>query len=208
MNRTAIILILCLASFGSISQNIIQNSTNWTDTNGDGLADNWYTGPFVTETSVGNGVQYIATTGTNMCQQIRLGQVLDLHEVAGKYTISFDMVSDCMVQLCAFWNSGNGYLITTIAGGSPQHYEFTFAYGNDTFYAIEFITVSGHSAWLRIDNVVLTDGNNVLTGVPSIVSDERRMDSGIYDLLGRRLAIEPENGIYIKNGKKFIKIKR
>ena len=31
------------------------------------------------------------------------------------------------------------------------------------------------------------------------------MDGGIYDLQGRKLSKEPTHGIYIKNGKKYVK---
>jgi hypothetical protein len=208
MRTLLIAAIICLMVVGVRGQNIIQNGSEWIDTDGDGLADGWYKGPFVTGTSISGGIQYIASiNGSMTCQQIRFGQVLDLHQVAGKYTISFDLQSNCMVQLCAFWNSTNGYLVTAIPGGTPQHYEFVFPYSNETFYALEWITVSGHAAWIKIDNVVMTDGTAGLTGIPEGTVSVHQDDGSIYDLLGRKLNHEPENGIYIKNGKKYLHIK-
>ena len=38
-----------------------------------------------------------------------------------------------------------------------------------------------------------------------VVSDDDAARGGIYDLQGRRLASEPQHGVYIKNGKKYVK---
>ena len=48
----------------------------------------------------------------------------------------------------------------------------------------------------------------IVTGISDVMTDDERClvdDGWIYDLQGRRLSQEPEKGIYIRNGKKYIK---
>lgn len=67
---------------------------------------------------------------------------------------------------------------------------------------------SAGNTWLVWDNFTLTyngpAGSGITTFRESGLSDERRPD-GIYDLQGRRMSVAPRKGIYVINGKKFVR---
>ena len=67
---------------------------------------------------------------------------------------------------------------------------------------------SAGNTWLVWDNFTLTydgpAGSGITTLRESGLSDERRAD-GIYDLMGRRMSVAPRKGIYVINGKKFVR---
>lgn len=48
-------------------------------------------------------------------------------------------------------------------------------------------------------------GEGYATGIENVNTAEEHILHGIYDLQGRKLSQEPENGIYIKDGKKYVK---
>ena len=48
-------------------------------------------------------------------------------------------------------------------------------------------------------------GEGYATGIENVNAAEGHTLQGIYDLQGRKLSQEPENGIYIKDGKKYVK---
>lgn len=48
-------------------------------------------------------------------------------------------------------------------------------------------------------------GEGYATGIENVNAAEEHTLQGIYDLQGRKLSQEPENGIYIKDGKKYVK---
>ena len=48
-------------------------------------------------------------------------------------------------------------------------------------------------------------GEGYATGIENVNAAEEHTLQGIYDLQGRKLNQEPENGIYIKDGKKYVK---
>jgi len=233
--------LFCLFYFTGRSQNYFTNSSDWNDNDCDGLGDKWYVGPFTNEHQIDNGRQYAGTYQLSTCNQVRIGQVLDMKGAKRTFTISFDLASSQMVQLCVFHDNLNGYLIQNLEGGVYKHYTITFTYTNKTLYSIDFITGLGHPAWLSIDNVVLTDDgykpvprktaeyafqqvetkdNDVIglpepqetpeslkTGIQPGQDEPKPHIEGIYDLLGRKLSREPESGVYVKNGVKYLRIK-
>ena len=48
-------------------------------------------------------------------------------------------------------------------------------------------------------------GEGYATGIENVNAAEEHIQQGIYDLQGRKLSQEPESGIYIKDGKKYVK---
>lgn len=48
-------------------------------------------------------------------------------------------------------------------------------------------------------------GEGYATGIENVNTAEEHILHGIYDLQGRKLSLEPESGIYIKDGKKYVK---
>ena len=48
-------------------------------------------------------------------------------------------------------------------------------------------------------------GEGYATGIENINIEKKHTQHGIYDLQGRKLSQEPESGIYIKDGKKYVK---
>ena len=48
-------------------------------------------------------------------------------------------------------------------------------------------------------------GEGYATGIENINIEKEHTQQGIYDLQGRKLSQEPESGIYIKDGKKYVK---
>ena len=48
-------------------------------------------------------------------------------------------------------------------------------------------------------------GEGYATGIENVNAAEEHILQGIYDLQGRKLSQEPESGIYIKDGKKYVK---
>lgn len=48
-------------------------------------------------------------------------------------------------------------------------------------------------------------GEGYATGIENVNTAEKHILHGIYDLQGRKLSQEPESGIYIKDGKKYVK---
>ena len=48
-------------------------------------------------------------------------------------------------------------------------------------------------------------GEGYATGIENVNTAEEHILQGIYDLQGRKLSQEPESGIYIKDGKKYVK---
>ena len=48
-------------------------------------------------------------------------------------------------------------------------------------------------------------GEGYATGIENVNTAEEHIQQGIYDLQGRKLSQEPESGIYIKDGKKYVK---
>ncbi len=49
------------------------------------------------------------------------------------------------------------------------------------------------------------EGDKVTTGISTIATDNQPVDNRIFDLQGRELQSVPEHGIYIQNGKKYVK---
>ena len=48
-------------------------------------------------------------------------------------------------------------------------------------------------------------GEGYATGIENVNAAKEHIQQGIYDLQGRKLSQEPESGIYIKDGKKYVK---
>ena len=48
-------------------------------------------------------------------------------------------------------------------------------------------------------------GEGYATGIENVNAAKEHIQQGIYDLQGRKLNQEPASGIYIKDGKKYVK---
>lgn len=48
-------------------------------------------------------------------------------------------------------------------------------------------------------------GEGYATGIENVNIEKEHTQQGIYDLQGRKLSHEPDSGIYIKDGKKYVK---
>ena len=59
--------------------------------------------------------------------------------------------------------------------------------------------------WLHRD-VILTCEGLPMTSIPDVkTKNSGQKETQIYDLSGRQLKAEPEHGIYIKDGRKYVK---
>lgn len=56
----------------------------------------------------------------------------------------------------------------------------------------------------RADRITIKIVGNSTTAIAEALADDHQ-PQGIYDLQGRRLAQEPQHGVYIKNGRKYVK---
>ena len=89
----------------TLGNNLITNGVNWTDSNGDGLANDWTTGGLALapsnltgmvtssgwDTFVADGVNVITASTSTAGAYMRTGNPTDMYLVAGTYRISFDL---------------------------------------------------------------------------------------------------------------------
>ena len=88
---------------------------------------------------------------------------------------------------------------TIVAPDTPQGNSMSYTQGPeplDSWTADEPVSIT-----LRKTGDVI----EVVTGISTIASDEKPVDNRIFDLQGRELQSVPEHGIYIQNGKKYVK---
>ena len=88
---------------------------------------------------------------------------------------------------------------TIVAPDTPQGNSMSYTGGDEPL-----------SSWTADEPVSITlkktgDKIEVVTGISTIVTDEKPVDNRIFDLQGRELQSVPEHGIYIQNGKKYVK---
>ena len=91
--------------------------------------------------------------------------------------------------------------VTLTAPAIPSRYSFSYTGG-----------VEGTRAWTPEEpleyTLYLVDGKMTdeapTTGI-STISTDKNVDNRIFDLQGRELQSVPEHGIYIQNGKKYVK---
>ena len=86
---------------------------------------------------------------------------------------------------------------TIVAPDTPQGNSMSYTQGPEPL-----------TSWTADAPVVLTlhkEGDQITTGISTIASDEQPVDNRIFDLQGRELQSVPEHGIYIQNGKKYVK---
>ena len=91
---------------------------------------------------------------------------------------------------------GDG-VYTIVAPDTPQGNSMSYTMGPEPL-----------TSWTADEPVVLTlhkEGDQITTGISTIASDEQPVDNRIFDLQGRELQSVPEHGIYIQNGKKYVK---
>ena len=86
-----------------------------------------------------------------------------------------------------------------LAPTEPERYSFSYTGG-----------VEGTRAWSPDEPAVLwlEKHGDFVSGLPTAIrtiSTEKGVDNRIFDLQGRELQSVPEHGIYIQNGKKFVK---
>lgn len=202
--KTLFLILTVLIGFLAQSQNLIINGDNWTDSNNDGLADSWYIGPYTNEHQIDSGAQYVSSYFPgSTCQQVKLGQVLDIANPIKTYLLSLDMASSEPVWLLADHGT-NPYLIKIMQGGESKHYDIIFNYTFETFHSIEFITQTGNTAWVKIDNVVMVEYFPV-----GITETVKPFENGqIYSYpQGVKLDRIPASGYYVKNRKLHFKVK-
>lgn len=61
------------------------------------------------------------------------------------------------------------------------------------------------NTWLVWDNFTLTYKGTSASDISETTEILHTVRSGIYDLQGRRIATAPQKGIYIMNGKKYVR---
>lgn len=79
--------------------------------------------------------------------------------------------------------------------------------GQTAFYPWTNGTLDMNTAYLKYkdaDAVLLSFGNSDSTGIETITSNADNANAPVYDLTGRRVTDTLKNGLYIRNGKKFI----
>lgn len=198
-----IILILCMLFVVSASQaqlpNLIYNSSNWVCSNGSGVADSWYTGPFVNVASVDSGCQFVASNALG-CKQVCVGQVTAIPNAYQKeFTLEFDICPSQLVWVLAKNKASEGYVISTVISDTTAHYKLPFTCLSDSLYGIEFITTAGTDAWLRLDNVVLT--SEMFTGVDPVkitAAENSKYPTYILNMRGQRIKEIPDiRGLYL-----------
>ncbi len=88
-------------------------------------------------------------------------------------------------------------IYTLTAPKAPETMSFSYTGGPE-----------GTRAWTTDEPVELTIekvGDKVISAITSVVADKVITDNRIFDLQGRELQSVPEHGIYIQNGKKYVK---
>ena len=125
---------------------------------------------------------------TNEC---RFFPVLDNFTAIGKFWMDWSAVANSK-------DAANE--CTILAPAEPARYSFSYTGG-----------VEGTRAWTPeapiVFNMEYVDGV-VRERVPdaiSTISTDKNVDNRIFDLQGRELQSVPEHGIYIQNGKKYVK---
>ncbi len=123
---------------------------------------------------------------TNDC---RFFPVLDTHTAIGKFYMDWSGLAKDGENEC-----------TISAPAIPSRYSFSYTGG-----------VEGTRAWTPDAplefNMEMVDGvvrEKVTTAINTINAD-KNVDNRIFDLQGRELQSVPEHGIYIQNGKKYVK---
>jgi len=198
-------LILAVLMYSAQAQtNMILNGDFSLDTDLDGLGDYWQVGQHVNKTDILDGVQYIASSQQG-CSQALIEQIIHTPSNGKMWQLDFDLNSDTAVYVIVWTLPHSGHCLAILPSGEFQHYSFTFVEDFPEIWGICFYTAGLLPAWINLDNVELVDLTTVGLGV---TQDERSVKSGgIYDLLGRRLNKEPENTVFIRNHKLYVKIK-
>lgn len=206
--KTKVLLLAVLMGLAAQGQNLIVNGTDWADSNGDGLADNWQKWLLVTSVSVNGGFQYCyANSGT--CSQANINQVLNIANTAPKkYQVTFDVQSCTDVWVLINYNPNIGAMLKVVDFTDSGWASYSVVYdqnftSNWNIYSLQFCCSNGGENWLMIDNVSMVE--ILPTGISEPTAKRTAFREGIYDLLVRKLPREPQTGFYIKDGVKHIK---
>jgi hypothetical protein len=123
----------------------------------------------------------IEILSTNDC---RFFPVLETPETVARFTVDLSACAD-----------GEYYLVTA---SKPEMLSFSYTGG-----------VEGTRAWTGDKIVAKLNkvGDNVrqVYDAISTVEVDQQVDNRIFDIMGRELQTVPEHGIYIQNGKKYVK---
>ena len=102
--------------------------------------------------------------------------------------------------------------VITLANDTRANY-LVFGKNNNTvgFYApsASVAKIPANKAYLNasaLSNAAIAlNFNGTTTGVNTVVLGENGVNAPVFDLSGRRVAAPVKGGVYIQNGKKFIK---
>ncbi len=123
---------------------------------------------------------------------------------AGVYTLSVDFAADYDQQLNLKVN-GDSLLVPASDFGPMYMKSVEFPgiqVGQDGTITI---TLSGIDCWVKVDNVCLLQTDGVSVGIQTMESAVPVYREGMFDLSGRCLQAEPLRGVFIKNGRKYVK---
>lgn len=107
----------------------------------------------------------------------------------------FDTTSDFVINEGALWKAGSGTKL------NPQRWYLNASNREGSLLnpSVQLSRIAIHV--IGGDETTGIDGIYVKTDTEDVSSSRQ----GIYDLQGRKLSVEPTSGIYIKDGKKYVK---
>lgn len=195
MKTKLLTMIFLVAAIVAAGQNFVLNGTEWTDSNGDGLADYWQANTGTTSW-VEQGRQY-SSFPTGTCY---LEQPFNIPADGDPYVLEFNMFSynvDTYVHIVV--PDGISFCATMVPANNLVQVYCVFINQNG-LYGIRFMTINGGMTW--VDNVQLY--KYVPVGV-----EDKQLHTGqgrYYDMLGREIP-GPIKGFYVKrsglNGKVY-----
>lgn len=109
--------------------------------------------------------------------------------------VGFDTTSDFVINEGELWKAGSDTKL------NPQRWYLNASdrTGSDLNPSVQLSRIAIHV--IGGDETTDIDGIYVKTDTEDVSSSRQ----GIYDLQGRKLSVEPTSGIYIKDGKKYVK---
>lgn len=176
----AIILFLLLA-LGGQAQNLIQNGTDFIDSNNDGVADYWTKGILNTTVSVSGGYQYCFADGSP-CSQASVKQILNISNSQPKrYLVTFDLQCGSDVWVIANYSANAGVNLMTVKFTDSGWHSYSVEYNQNNisawdFYSLQFCSPTGYG-WFMLDNVSMTE--IVSVGIQETASKQEKLRSKI-----------------------------
>lgn len=193
-----LVFLFVMLSLTLQSQNLIQNGSEFIDSDSNGLANCFEVSSTTNDYQIDSGSQYVSSEIIGSCSQALIFQQFSLLNTRGKtFKLDFDLVASTDVYVIIWTAYYSGHCIGIISKGSYQSYSITYQEDWYQIAGVCFYTGGTDPAWLRLDNLSFTE--QFATGIEKV--GIKSSDSFTYDLSGRKLTEPPQSGWFIKNGK-------